>query len=118
MEDDLRQENPTCDARVICNNCRDERECALLESVAAAGVRVDLGELLLGEGDVLELDRDVDGILVELGKRYPDCHLKICCERCHSTARTLNLDGLCSDCTVIEGEVFHEEGCRSAQCQT
>ena len=116
--EDLRQQNPSCDARVICINCHDERECALLESAAAAGVRVDLGELLLGEGDVLELDRDVDGILEELGKRHPDCHLRICCERCHSTTRTLKLDDLCSDCTVIEGDVFHEEGCRSAQCQT
>ena len=122
--EDLRRENPSCEARVICASCHDEGECALLESAATAGVRVDLGRLILGQGDVLELDRDVDGVLEELRGRHPDCQLRICCERCHSTTPGLNFDGAslsngngtshCNDCTVIDGEVFHEEGCRSS----
>ena len=126
MGDDLRQENPSCEARVICASCHDERKCALLESAAAAGVRVDLGRLILGQGDVLELDRDVDGVLEELRRRHPDCHLRISCERCHSTTLKLNFDAAtlnngishCNDCTVIDGEVFHEEGCQSFRRQT
>ena len=126
MGEDLRQENPSCEAIVICAFCHDERECALLESAAAAGVRVDLGGLILGQGDVLELDRDVDGVLDELRRRHPDCHLRISCERCHSTTLQFNVDGAslnnatshCNDCTVMDGEGFHEEGCRSLRRAT
>ena len=126
MGEDLCQENPSCEARITCASCHNEGECPLLDSATAAGIRVDLGSLILGQGDVLELDRDVDGVLEELMSRNPDCHLRIGCERCHSATMILNSDGAsqnngailhCNDCTVIDGEVFHEEGCQSSRGQ-
>ena len=130
--DDLHQENPACEARVSCALCEDDERCALLDSLAgAACVRVDVGKLILGQGDVLELDKDVDGVLDPLRKRHPDCRLQISCERCHSPTgnggvilKTEEVEtretSCCNDCTATEceGEVFHEEGCCAPRRQT
>ena len=129
--EDLHQENPACEARVSCALCEDSERCALLNSLAdaadAPGVRVDVGKLILGRGDVLELDKDVDGVLGPLRERHPDCHLQISCERCHipngngmSPDTAEGETSSCNDCnaTECEGEVFHEEGCRAQRRRT
>ncbi len=141
----LRREYPGCRPRICCSSCHSdhliasEREsddstpaaCDLLGSAVQEKIEINFGRLLLGPGDVLDIDHVGNTKLVQLRDVYPSCQLCICCVSCHWNRNSaghpdifcqneeesgLDNDPLtaCNDCCIVDGEVFHEDGCSAS----
>jgi hypothetical protein len=139
-------DNPDCVARICCSHCHKRHlsqdssseedseiaSCGLLAAAVESGVQIDLGKLLLGHGDILDVVHHGDSALSSLLDEFPNCQLCVCCLSCHwerqkepelekavfkeldqgeADAVIVVVVSGCNDCSVVDGEVFHEDGC-------